>query len=300
MTKRRALLGLLTLVPIGAFLVSTQSRATPVPPLAPPAQALQVYHLGHSLVGPVMPHMLAQLAPEGHQWNSQLGSGTSLKEHWEPDQPIRDFEISNNPPAYREAREAVGSGDYDAVVLTEMVELRDAIKYFGSAKYMRRWADLARNAPKPPRIYLYETWHNLDDADGWLERIDGDLDPLWLKKLLGPDSRRNADHPVYLIPAGQVMAAVVRAAETGGIPGLTARSELFTDTIHLNDLGAYVVALTHYAVLYHKSPEGLAHQLTLPDGTAAQAFDQATAEAVQKIVWATVTTFDRTGLTQAE
>lgn len=299
MTGRRAILGLLALLPLGSWPEVSDAAPFPVPALDAPQGALSVYHLGHSLVGPVMPHMLAQLSPAAHTWNSQLGSGTSLKEHWEPDLPIRDFEISNSPPSYRAARDAIGSGDYDAVVLTEMVELRDAIKYFGSVKYLRRWADLARNAPNPPRVYLYETWHNLDDPAGWLERIDSDLEELWLGRLLGSDSRRNPSAPVYLIPAGQVMAAVVRAAEAGEIDDLGSREELFSDTIHLNDLGAYIVALTHFAVLYHQNPAGLPHLLERPDGTSAQAMTNQGAAQVQRIVWNVVSAVPRTGVSAA-
>ncbi|MEW2912726.1 hypothetical protein [Leisingera sp. JC11] len=286
---------------------ATRSRSVPVPPpLSPPDGPLKVFHLGHSLVGPDIPHMLAQLAPEGHDFNSQLGSGTPLRAHWEPGEDILDFETANRTPAYRDAREAIGSGEYGAVVLTEMVELRDAIKYFDAAKYLAKWADLARGASPRPRLYLYETWHRLDDPDGWLERIDGDLETLWTRKLLGTDSRRNPQQPVYLIPGGQVLAAMARAAEAGGIPGLASRESLFArtpegdlDTIHINDLGAYAIALTHYAVLYLRSPEGLPHQLTRADGTPAQAFSPEAAAKVQQIVWQAVRSLPRTGLAVA-
>ncbi|MEX0304287.1 MAG: hypothetical protein AB3N24_17850 [Leisingera sp.] len=289
---------------LGLMVFATRSRPVPVPPpLTPPQGPLQVFHLGHSLVGPDMPHMLAQLAPDGHRYNSQLGSGTPLRAHWEPGEDILDFEIANQAPAYRDAKEAVGSGDYGAVVLTEMVELRDAIKYFDAAKYLGKWADLAREGSAHTRIYLYESWHRLDDADGWLERIDTDLETLWTRKLLGPDSRRHPGHPVYLIPGGQAMAAVARAAEAGEIPGLASRESLFArtdkgdlDTIHVNGLGAYVVALTHYAVLYQRSPEGLPHQLTRRDGSPAEAFSTEAAARVQRIVWEAVRTLPRTGI----
>lgn len=300
MKGRRKLLGVLALLPMGAFLSPAGAAPFPVPPFEAPDHPLAVYHLGHSLVGTLMPHMLAQLAPDGHSWNSQLGSGTSLKEHWEPKLEIRDFSTSNPPHIHREAREAIGSGDYDAVILTEMVELRDAIKYFGSAKYLRKWANLARQAPTPPRIYLYETWHNLDDPDGWLERIDADLETLWLGGVLGSDSRRNPNSQIAVIPAGQVMAAVVRAIDRGEISGVTSRTELFSDTIHLSDQGAYVVALTHFAVLYHRSPVGLPHQLTRPDGTPATAFGAGAANQIQRIVWQVVSDQPRTGLASAE
>ena len=286
--------------------MTAQAAPFPVPPLTAPQAPLKVYHLGHSLVGSVMPHMLAQLAPKGHSWNSQLGSGTSLKQHWEPDEQILHFDRVNVPPVWRDAKEAIGSGDYDAVILTEMVELRDAVKYFGSAKYLRRWAALAREGAPDTRIYLYETWHHLDDPDGWEARIDGDLERLWLGKVLGSDSRRNPKRPVYLIPAGQVMAAVARAIKAGQIDGITDISELFAktpegeqDTIHINDLGAYVVALAHYAVLYHRSPVGLPHRLTLPDGAPATAFSPAAARQIQETVWQVVRALPRTGLAEA-
>lgn len=278
----------------------------PIPVLEQPTAPLKVYHLGHSLVGPDMPHMLAQLAPKGHSWNAQRGSGTSLKQHWEPSETILDFEISNPAPAYREAHEAIGSGEFDAIVLTEMVELRDALKYFSGAKYLRRWADLARAGNPKTRLYLYETWHHRDDPHGWEARIAQDLEPLWLQGLLGQDSRRNPRHPVYLIPAGQVMAAVAKAIEAGKIEGVSAREDLFAptpegtiDTIHMSDLGAYVVALTHFAVLYQQDPSGLPHRLTLASGDPAQSFTAAAAAEVQQLVWQVVLQHPRTGLAQA-
>ncbi|MEP4037595.1 hypothetical protein [Pseudophaeobacter sp.] len=307
MMSRRALFALPALAalwPLSRWLHPDPLPDVPVLPV--PEGALRVFHLGHSLVGPDMPHMLAQLAPQGHGWNSQLGSGTSLKQHWEPELAILDFEITNQPPAYRDAREAIGSGDYDAVVLTEMVELHDAIRYFDGADYFQRWADLARAGSPKTRIFLYETWHHLNDPEGWEARIHGDLEVLWLQKLSGADSRSNPDRPVYLIPAGQVMAAVAGAAEAGKIDGLSSREDLFArnsdgdlDTIHINDLGAYVVALTHYSVLYQRNPLGLPHRLTRADGSTAQHLSEQAAIEVQQIVWQTLLAQPRTGLAAA-
>ncbi|OIQ45002.1 MAG: hypothetical protein BM558_05615 [Roseobacter sp. MedPE-SW] len=307
MMPRRALFALPALFALWPLARWWQPSPLPaVPVLAPPQQALRVFHLGHSLVGPDMPYMLAQLAPQGHRFNSQLGSGTNLKQHWEPDLAILDFETTNHPPAYRDAREAIGSGEYNAVVLTEMVELRDAIRYFDGAAYFHRWAQLARSGAPTTRVYLYETWHPLDDPAGWENRIAEDLDTLWLEGLSGQDSRAAPERPAYLIPVGQVMAAVARAAEAGEIEGLMAREDLFAqthegtqDTIHFNDFGAYIVALTHYAVLYQRSPVGLPHRLNLADGSAANSLLSGAARRVQQIVWDTVLAQPRTGLAEA-
>lgn len=302
MMARRGVLALLLGLPALAALAYSGGRApflTPPPPSGP----LNVFHLGHSLVGADMPYMLQQLAGEGHGYNSQIGSGTTMRQHWEPDEQIRDFSKVNHAPAYRDAREGIGSGEYDAVVLTSMVELKDAIRWHKSPKYFRRWADLARGGNPETRVYLYETWHWLDDPDGWMERVAADLDPLWLGKLIKSDTRRNPDRPAYLIPGGQALAAVARAAEAGELEGVSRREELFgrdpegnQDPIHFGELGAYVIALTHYAVLYQKPPMGLPHELRLRDGSAAQAFSASDAAKVQDIVWQVVTALARTGV----
>lgn len=274
-------------------------------PLQAPDGPLRVYHLGHSLVGQDMPAMLAQLAPPGHGYESQLGWGTPLADHWEPDRAVNGFEASNDHPRYRDARDGIGSGDYDAVVLTEMVEITDAIAYHDSAKYLRLWADLAADARPNTRVYLYETWHHTDDPKGWLTRIDDDLQAQWLDRILYP--ALGAEGPaMYLIPAGQVMAAFVRiVAAEGDIDGITSVNDLFStqpdgtpDTIHLSDLGAYLVALTHYAVLYHSLPTGTVPQLTRADGTLADMPGVGAAAVMQRTVWEVVTGLPQTGVSR--
>jgi len=276
---------------------------TPLPAVSVP---LKVYHLGHSLVGRDMPAMLAQLAGNGHTYDSQLGWGTSLKEHWEPDLEINGFAQENNHARFRPAREAVGSGQYDAVILTEMVELRDAIRYHDSAAYLSRWAGLARGGGPDTQVYLYETWHWLDDDQGWLARLDGDLRRYWEDGVLLPDLLQSgSDHrPVRVIPAGQVMARFVRAVEqAGGVGNIADRYALFAlepsgkqDMIHVSDLGAYLVALTHYAVLYRRSPIGLPHRLMRADGSPADAPGPEAARLMQEIVWQVVREYPKTGV----
>jgi hypothetical protein len=264
-----------------------------------PAGPLRCYHLGHSLVGRDMPAMLAQLG--GHDYHSQIGWGTSLRAHWEDRVAIPGLDSGSQ--RYRPARAALAEGGYDAVILTEMVELRDAVRWHASPYYLAQWARLARQGNPSVRVYLYETWHRLDDAEGWLTRLDADLDRLWLGEVARGAMAWGMGGPIHLIPGGQVMAAIARAAEAGEIPGLTGREGLFArlpdgglDPIHLNDLGHYLIALTHYAVLYHRSPEGLPHALTRADGSAMDPVSPDTAAALQRIVWQVVRTAPYTGV----
>jgi len=275
-------------------------------PLAPPQGPLNVFHLGHSLVGRDMPVMLQQLAGAGHQHASQLGWGTTLKAHW-GDAPINGFDTENAHPTYRAAGVAADSGEYDAFIVTEMVEIRDAIKYFDSWDYLGRWARRVWQGNKATRVYLYETWHPIDSPEGWLKRLDLDLSRYWETDILRRTlATEGTDRAIYVIPAGQVMARFVREIEKlGGVDGLAGKEDLFAhnekgerDMIHINDIGAYLVALTHYAVLYHRDPTGLPFELRRADGSSATAPGAATARLMQEVVWQVVTSYPKTGLPQ--
>ncbi len=276
-------------------------------PLPQPPGGLRVFHLGHSLVSRNMPAMLQQLAPPGHGHESQRGWGTTLKQHWGPREGINGFDVENNHPRYRDAKTALGSGAYDVFVMTEMVELRDAVKYFASWDYVQRWANLARDANPNIRIYLYETWHGLDTKDGWLVRLDKDLPQRWEGELLQRAAAVKGKQPtIYLIPAGQVFARIVREIDArGGIDTIKRREDLFArnadgtqDNIHPNDIGSYIVALTHYAVLYQRSPVGLPYQLRRANGELADAPSPDAARRMQEIVWDVVTSIPQTGTPQ--
>lgn len=272
-------------------------------PLPPPEGPLAVFHLGHSLVNRNMPAMLEQLAGEGHRHNSQLGWGTTLKAHW-GDDTINGFEVENAHPQFRPAHEAVKSGDYDAIVLTEMVEIRSALRYHDSPVYLARWADEALTARPDVRLYLYETWHPLDDPDGWLERLDADMHRYWLNGIAKPAlDKLPPGAQLRIIPAGQALAAFVRAVEArNGVGNVRSRTDLFAlgadgthDQIHLNDLGNYLVALVHFAVLYHRSPVGAPHELRLPDGSPAAALTPDAARLMQETVLEVVRRLPMTG-----
>lgn len=281
---------------------SVRARLTGTHPV--PSGPLSVFHLGHSLVNRDMPAMLAQLAPAGHRYDSQLGWGTTLQAHW-GDAPVNGFEAENAHPRFRPAHEAVASGEYDAIVLTEMVEIRASIRWYDSPRYLARWAEKALAARPDVRLYLYETWHPLDDPEGWLTRIDLDHERYWLRQVLGPAlGKLPKGAPIHLIPAGPVLAAFVRAVEgRGGVGNVRSREDLFArnddgslDTIHLNDLGNYLVALVHFAVLYHASPVGLPHVVTRADGTPATTADPATAQLMQEVTAMVVATIGLSGI----
>lgn len=276
---------------VAAAAVLTRRPTREVPPLAPPAGPLATYHLGHSLVGRDMPAMLAAMA--GHDHASQLGWGASLRDHGRGEVP--GFAVENAHPFHQPAEAALADGRFGAVVLTEMVELRDAIRWHDSGGWLAHWARAAHAGNPGARVYLYETWHRLDDPAGWLQRIDGDLERYWLGALLRPAAAQGAGD-IYLIPGGQVMAAAARAIEAGAVPGLTSRRDLFAagDVIHFSDLGAWLMAVTHHAVIYHRLPPR--GPVARADGSPANLPPEAALLRLQEVVWRTVWRYRATGL----
>lgn len=266
----------------------------------PPAEApLAVYFIGHSLIGRDMPALLAQLAGDGHAYESQLGWGAELEAHWEPDVELSGSEVENDHPRFRDAHEAVASGDYDVLVMTEKIGLEDSIKYHDSWHYLSLWAEKAVAANPDMRLYLYETWHSLDTENGWLNRLDTDLAKNWEREIIDRAlATDRVDRPIYVIPGGQVMARFARALEArGGVDGLTTAADLFTDNIHFSSAGAYLIALTHYAVLYGRSPVGLPHSGFLDaQGAPLPPLGPEAARLMQEVVWDVVTTYSRTGV----
>ena len=284
-------------------------------PLPAPQGGMDVFHLGHSLTGRDMPAMVAQLAAaagiDDHRHHSQLGWGTSLREHWDPDLPINGFEVENAHPRYRDAADALAEG-VEALVLTEMIDLADAIRYHDTPRYLAEWARAARTANPEARVYLYETWHPWTAGDDWLERLEQDDQALWADTIRARAMALDGVGTVHVIPGGRAMAAFVRTLEAQGVlPGLADRSGLFAyavdagvpdapegaiDDIHLNDLGAYLIALVHLATLYQIDPRGLPHALERHDGTAADAPSPEAAALMQETVWNVVRQIPATGV----
>jgi hypothetical protein len=80
----------------------------------------------------------------------------------------------------------------------------------------------------------------------------------WEEILAYVNANRPSDSPpMRMIPEPDLMAAIYDEIESGHAPDMEDISDLFTDTINLNELGAYYIALTHFAVIFNRDPRGL-------------------------------------------
>ena len=270
-------------------------------------QNLNVFFMGHSLVGPDLPGLVGQLS-EAHSvpatYNSQVGWGTTMRAHWEYYTTGSEFPgLFTGASDHRDAHQAVLSGDYNVIVLTEMVEIMHAVNYFQSDDYSGRWAGLADQNSPNSQVYLYETWPNLDvmntlngdddleeyntgrHDDYWLDKIEVDHDMFWKNRLLNPMNAAATNNEVLMIPAGQVMKEFVIHLEStqGGIGGISNRQALYSDNIHLSDYGLYLVGLAQISTILDRSPCNLPANWSKSSGNT-EVPTQALAMAMKNVV----------------
>ncbi|MCA9576286.1 MAG: hypothetical protein KC668_12650, partial [Myxococcales bacterium] len=237
---------------------------------------LHVLFVGHSLVNQTMPRMASAIAAAlGVEltYDVQLIDGGSLEVNWNHAEEATGVN----------AREALGTGAYDTMVLTEAVNLDDHLRWSDPPGHALRWYLLARAARPDARLFFYETWHHRSEprhASGlpvlpsrlsWREQLDADLGK-WehIVDAATREAMRSAPDAapldVHIVPGGQALAALVDAVRAGEVPGVAREVELFTDGVHLSDLGNYFIALVQVATLTHVDLTGAPHQVPRADG----------------------------------
>ncbi|MCU0863458.1 MAG: hypothetical protein MUC36_06685 [Planctomycetes bacterium] len=270
----------------------TAATGTP----AAPVQRAKVLFIGHSLINREMPAMLRDIAASRGcelSFDVELRSGAILKLGWEGQLPIDGVR----------AREALATGGYDTLVLTEAVDLDDMLRWMQSAEYAGRYQRLAVQHNPAIRVFLYETWHDRElvrhtwygaaRKERWREFLDEDLGK-W--ESIATGAAAHAGQPrMSIVPGGQALARLNDAIAAGEVPGITSAATLFTDGIHLAPLGNYFIALVQFAAIHRQTPVGATTTPRSANGARIE-FPAATAAAMQRIAWDAVASYAWSGV----
>lgn len=250
-----------------------------------------VYLLGHSLVNFDMPEMLNDLADNAgytHNYDVTVGLGANLSWQWvNPTSADGDMYYDVLP-----------TGLNDIFIVTEAVPLLNHLQWSNTYEYADSFYTMAATYRPDVKFFVYETWHctgsgtpagcewDEEDNIAWRTRLDVDL-PRWE----GIVNHINQEHPTanaQLVPGGQAMAALYDSIAIGAVPTLTNITQIFSDNIHLTDIGNYFIACVMYATIYGESPEGLIAQTTDIWGGNFDAPPAALATKLQQTAWAAV------------
>lgn len=285
---------------------SVQSQLPPKD--AYPFNVLQI-HSGHSLTDPLFyPHWPGQYV---NLMNEVLGTwsgdmigkstipGSSLSWRWD------------NPPCCGAPDARHDIGDWELLSITQSVPLY----YEGGstqqwyieviAEQRQKLSDFTNNAWQngnggagAPTL-LWTTWTNIDNSDGpWRTMLDV-LGEEWENMQdFANENLLTGSPPVYIIPGHKMMARLYDDIQLGLVPDVDHISDFFGDNIHTNELGAYAIAMIHYACIYNLSPVGLPNNLlpNAPSGTPIPS--PQLAAYLQNMIWEVVTSYPQTGIYQ--
>jgi hypothetical protein len=291
MTRLMAAL-IITLVLSLGLVDTPRALAEPLP------LTTKVIQSGHSLTDPIFEPLRAMVVASGNR-------GVVITRSTIPGSPMDwrwNNESGNGPD---DARKDIGK--YELLVTTERVSLSGTFPWHNSPDEALRWFTHAwteGNGGDGAETILYATWVDIDsgpdaenpynDPDGHIpfrERLPREMG-MWEQIQDHVNANRpEGSPPMRMIPGPLLMAALYDAIDAGEAPGFTDISDLFLDTIHVNDLGAYFIALAHFAVIYERDPRGLPNRLGMPTSPTR---DQA--EWMQELVWKVVTEYEGSGV----
>jgi len=258
-------------------------------------ETLTSFHIGSSFtLWPDIPRQLRELgATTGRPLiNSvQLTSGKNMWFHWE--NGIDGGAFNTGLPS----RHELAAGGWDFLVLQpfnsewmfDPTQMRE---------YVRRYYNLS--APSGTQVYLYAGWPWYSQTVSTQAQINTVFEQA------RSSVSTTGNKPALIIPAGQAVRSVIEACGSGVLSSFT-RASFYqnsvdpSDNLHLSSLGAYVVALTHYATIFKTSPVGLPAR-GLDAGFVHDNvvnFDPAVALRIQEIVWEVVSTYPNSGVTSA-
>jgi len=264
----------------------------------------RVIQSGHSLSDPIVPVLDSMVAavgqPDAHRRVIHLSSI--------PGSPM-DWRWNNRNEHMPDARQDIA--DYDLLVITERAPLSGTVQWHDSENVALLWFSHAwtqGNDGAGAESILYGTWVNTDSGPDFENPYNDPEGHLTFRERLPLEMERwqaIADHvnmhrpngspPMRVIPGPLVMAAAHDAIAAKQAPGLDRIEDLFSDTIHLNAQGAYLISLAHLAVIYGQDPRGL------PSGLGRLAVPHVeTADWMKRLVHAVLSDYPDAGYPGAE
>jgi len=254
------------------------------------SQTHNVYFLGHSLVNFDMPEMFKDLCADagiaGHQQAVTVGNGANLSWQWTNPQTAQGPQYTTE----------LATASHDVFVMTEAVPLKNHLQWSNTHQYADSFHTLAQQYVPNCQTYIYETWHctttgtpngcpwDNDDALAWRPRLTADL-PSW-EGIPNAVNVITSGPPMLVVPAGQCFARLYDSIAAGAfLPTYDTITDLFSDDIHMNDIGNYFVALVMYATIYKDNPVGLTNQTYMGNNQPYNAPSVAHAAKMQQIVW---------------
>lgn len=257
--------------------IASPARAAPPEPRP---YSIKVVESGHSLTDPLQQPLRAIVLGVGGL-EAERGA---IDLDTVPGSPM-EWRWNNRTPYPVDAY--VSIGDYDVMVITERVPLSGTFEAHKSDQAALTWFNHAwtkGRGGKGSDSILYASWVEWDSGPGsdypytdgqlpFRERLEPEM-RLWEKIADYVNANRPDGSPAMtIIPGPLIMAAVYDAIQAGTAPGLTHIKDLFTDNIHINEIGAYLISIAHFSVIYRRDPRLVPSRMGLQPMPPAEQMD---------------------------
>jgi hypothetical protein len=271
-----------------------ETTSLPLPPVPDPAEPVAVFISGHSLVEEPLPQYLVEIARSAGrtlEWNKQTGPGSPIIQRSRGNPPGADplagfrFGMNrggNNLDVLDELRapRTVAASRYDILLITEQHGALGNLLWNDTGRALRGYHDRFIEANARGQTFFFEPWLNIDQLDDprrWIDftrresRVWGCITSTINASL---EAQGRSDR-VINIPAGVAIAELLeRAVSEPGVPGITAENSLqtvrrvFSDDVHLTDLGVFYIALVTHGAIFRAEPTFA--ELQLPVGVTPE------------------------------
>jgi hypothetical protein len=246
-----------------------------------PLNSAKVVYVGHSLINNNMPEMVRSLVDSrpglSHRNAVQVLNGTNIENNWL--RCRKSLFVDQYPPS-EFACDAIDVGtdlgSYDNLIITQVNNpILDANNetnlnpYLNTVGDFDNFLDLFLTRNPSGRAYFYTPWEGL--AANWLHGLDWTAHiPIEIaafeRAVVQIEAFEKSQHgrtvDVNVIPASLALRNLILAAESGQFAGITNRSQLFVDDIHMSPAGNYFVACVVFSTIYQQSPAGATRTAT--------------------------------------
>lgn len=276
-------------IPVLAFaaaLLSTTGIHAQTPPSGDP---LKVFMIGNSLTDEVRYDAWVKLCRSS-------GGNVLVARKMIPGSGL-DYH-RNNPtsgfltPPFQHPEEAFKNHPWDVLTLQPFAERPAEIE---AAHY---YADLMWTSNPDARVFVYAQWPDRGSGTDWQKSWDTVREARYLPLYSSLKQGQKAGQ-VFLIPVGHVMERLDKKGALGLVPGLRSAWDLYSDGIHTNNIGSYLVGLTFYATIFGKSPLGAPvgeYQGQMGSDADYLNISPDLAQVLQETVWEAVTGLAESGV----
>lgn len=301
-------------VAAAAFLaVSAAVAVVPSPGNTASAASVRAYHIGNSVTDTLRYNgvtKLAQADANTYTFGKHISPGVKLSQTWNYQSNTGTMYSANGFGLYRTALknytwDAVTLQPFDSALLGSSGDLqmvKNFINYTtpkspNSQFYVyQRWPRKVKNSSGVLTIDYQKKWvqtHNYDTSttsSAYANETRGYFDRLLYRVNL--EKPAALKKKVLMVPVGEVMFEVDKRMRAGLIPGYRNISQIYTDHIHLNHFGSYIVGLTFYSTMYRDNPVGGA----VPANWNEANITSTQRRQLQEAVWKVVSTYPTSGV----